>query len=338
MILVTGATGFLGRHIVKDLLEAGLEVRLLVRNAPERELPWKKLVEIVEGDVLDVPALEKAMQGVDKVVHAAAAVSFWRRRRREMDAVNVKGTANVVNVCLEMGVERLVHISTTGATGKEEAGKMITEQTKWLPGKHNSYYGKTKHKAEMEIHRGVAEGLHALMLNPGVIVGPGDWSKGTPKMFRVVDKGLQFYNRGLIAVVGAEDVARATRLALQADIPAGERFILVAENLSQQEFFGYIAQELGRKPPRWKLPAELTLLVGFVSECIGTMVGKEPLITLESMKSSIRRYRYDGSKIESWGFRYTPIREVIARTAAAYLAEKAQREHSYSNVSQDMHT
>lgn len=322
MILITGATGFLGKYIVKELLEAGYDLRILVRNASKREIPWNGLVEVVDGDVNDILSLDEAFKGVDTVIHAAAVVSFWKKRRAEMMHVNVSGTANIVNACLEFGVSNLIHISSTSATGKESKSKVITEETKWYTGKSNSKYGLSKHKAEMEIHRGVAEGLHAVMLNPGVILGAGDWEQGTPKMFSIVDRGLTFFNRGLMGVVGAEDVARAVRLLVEKEAPANSRFLLISENMEQKDLFGQIAHVLGKKAPTIKLPAFISLIAGLVSEVIAKLNGKEPIISLESMRSSIGRYKYDGSKIEDLGLEYTPISKVIAEVGKVYLKEK----------------
>ena len=117
MILITGATGFLGQHLVDEFLASGYEVRVLVRNAAERNLPWGKLVEVIDGDILDVLSLGKAVNGVDAVVHSAAMVSFWPKKREELMKVNVEGTANVVNACLDEGVPQLVHVSSIAAIG-----------------------------------------------------------------------------------------------------------------------------------------------------------------------------------------------------------------------------
>lgn len=320
MILITGATGFLGQHVTQALLEAGHELRLLVRHAAQRQLPMRGLVDMVDGDVNDWVSLERAMEGVTEVVHLAALVSFWRKRNKDLHRVNVRGTENVVNACLQAGVERLVHMSSTGATGKEAEDQPVTEATKWLPGKHNNAYGLSKHKAELEVYRGMAEGLPAVILNPGVIIGPGDWQAGPPKIFSIVDKGLNYYNRGRIGLVGAQDVARATLLALERSDMEGERFILVAENPLQQEFFAEVARALGKEPPSRGLPAAVSLMVGSLSEGLAALTGKEPVITRASMRSSIRRFTYDGSKITQYGFAYTPIKQVIQQTAQAYLA------------------
>ena len=325
MILVTGATGFLGRFIVDELLSAGYEVRVLVRNAAERELPWRSMVEVMEGDVLDMVSLERAMEGVRYVIHAAAVVSMGRRRRYEMLRINAGGTANVVDACMAAGVSRLIQVSSVAAVGRTGTQELITEKTPWKGGKEISWYARSKYKAELEVYRGIAEGLHAVMVNPGLIIGPAaDWTSGSAKIFHIVHKGLRFFNRGISGFVGAEDVARATRLVMEADsLRAGERFLLVAENLSQKEAITQIAACLGKKPPKWQLPPQVSLLAGIVSGALAGLTGRDPIITLASMRNSIRRNYFDGSKITRLGFSYTPMKSVFEATAKAFLASKA---------------
>lgn len=324
MILVTGATGFLGRFIVDELLSNGYEVRVLVRNPESRDLPWKAMVEVAEGDIMDLVSLERAMEGVDRVIHAAAVVSMGRRLRYEMVRINAGGTANVVDACLTAGVEKLVQISSIAAIGRTGTAEPVTEETPWKVSKEVSWYARSKYKAELEVHRGIAEGLNAVFVNPGLIIGPAaDWQSGTAKIFGIVHKGLRFYNRGVSGFVGAADVARATRLVMEQDIPNGQRFLLVAESLSQQEVIATIAKSLGKKPAKWQLPAQLSLLAGFVSELWAGITGKEPIITRASMRNSIRRNYFDGSKITGLGFSYTPMKAVFETTARAFLASKS---------------
>lgn len=324
MILVTGATGFLGRFIVDELLTAGHEVRVLVRDAENRSLPWKSMVEVVDGDILDRVALEKALEGVSEVIHAAAVVSFWKKRRAELLEVNVKGTANLIDACIDAEIEKFVQVSSTAAVGRTGTKELITERTKWNNGKGVSWYSRSKYKAELEVNRGIAEGLHAVIVNPALIIGPSDnWEVGSPKIFSIVSKGLRFFNRGVNGVVGAADVARATRMVMEADdLVAGERFLLVAENWSQKDIVNTIAAEFGNKPAKWQLPPMITILAGHVSEWISAITGKEPVITLASMRNSTRQNFFDGSKITRLGFEYEPIKEVLTRTAQAFLAAK----------------
>jgi dihydroflavonol-4-reductase len=320
MILLTGATGFIGRYLVQELLDQGKALRVLVRNPEGRELPWPEEVEVAEGDVLDVMALEKAMRGVSHVIHAAAIVSFAKSRQEEMKEVNITGTANVVDVALASGVKKLVHISSSSATGRAGRGERVTEESPWQEGVGHSAYGLSKRGAELETYRGLAEGLPCVILNPTVVLGPGDWSQGTPKIFSTVYKGLPFYNRGVTGYVGARDVAWAVRLALESDFQNGERFILSAENLSQQELFSLVARSLGKQPPRYRFPAWLGPPLGWISEKLAALRGTEPIVTRTIMRSANHLTHYSGQKArEQLGVTYTPIAKVIEETGQAFL-------------------
>jgi dihydroflavonol-4-reductase len=320
MILLTGGTGFLGQYILQALLHKGEKVRLLVRN-PAKIKPLAG-VELVEGDVLDIVSLEKAFEDVDKVIHAAAVVSFWPRRRAEMLEINVQGTANMVDFALEANVQKFVHVSSIAALGRVANAPKIDETSKWLNSKINSAYGRSKYLAEMEVHRGVEEGLKAVICNPGIIVGAGHWDTGSPKLFSSVYQGLKFYTAGQTGFVSVEDVARACILLMDSDLTHGERFVLVGENILYKEFFQMVAQNLKVKAPSIAPPAFVARMAGRLSEMYGNITNKEPLITRETTRSAGHIFNYDGSKItRALGFQYTPMTQCIAETAAQFLKE-----------------
>lgn len=320
MILLTGSTGFLGQHIVDELLAAGYEIRVLVRNAADRTLPWKGAVEVVDGDVLDLLSLEQAMKGVESVIHAAAYVSFWKRNREKVREVNIQGTANVVNIALEMPqAPRLVHVSSIAAIGRAKEGP-CDEETPWLKADAASTYAISKRESEYEVYRGISEGLHATFVNPGLILGPTtDWEQGTGKIFSQIYKGLPVYKAGMVGMVGVKDVARACRLLLEKEVKAGERFVLVGENWSYKEMLSEIARNLDKQPPSIKIPRAVAVIGAWFNEVIANIRGIEPGITVESMRSSNKDDTYDGSKITRLGFEYTPMKEVLKEAAEVFL-------------------
>ncbi len=321
MILITGASGFLGHHLVDELLSVGHDLRALVRNSAKRQFAWGSLVEVVEGDLLDIEMLTQALDGVDTVIHAASVVSYWKKRHQEMRQINVEGTANLVNLCIELGIPKLIHISSIAALGKDTREKWITEDTPWNSSGAASAYAQSKYDQELEVYRGIAEGLHAIILNPGLILGETqDWSSNTGKIFSVLSKGLTYVNSGSTGVVGARDVARAVSFLFEKEIPSGERFVLVGENLSQKDLMGKIAQSIDKAPPSRILPPGASMAVGYLSQFMARFTGKEPVITPETMRSSIRSYLYNGEKITRLGFSYTPIDELIEETGKAFLA------------------
>ncbi|MEM6268651.1 MAG: NAD-dependent epimerase/dehydratase family protein [Bacteroidota bacterium] len=323
MILVTGGTGFLGRFIVDELRQRGEEVRILARNpAKARAIFGAETVDIAEGDLLDQLAVEKALAGVDKVVHTAAVVSFWKRRRPEMRQVNVDGTELLANLCLDRGIQQFVHVSSVAALGRTGNPGVIDESAKWSKSKLNTYYGRTKFLAELRVLRAVQEGLPAVMVNPGVIIGPGDWQAGPPKIFQTIYKGLKYYNPGTVGVVAAVDVARAIAGLLDSGLHAGERHVLVSDSLPYRQFFGWVAEGLGTQAPQRIPPAWLMRLTARLLQFLGNLRNREPLITPETARISRAHSEYDGSKItQVIDFQYSDIREAILATGQQFLQE-----------------
>lgn len=323
MILLTGATGFLGRYLARELLDGGAELRLLARDPKSAALDeFRKRAEIVEGDLLDVSALEAATKGARKIVHAAAVVSFAKKRAAEMRRVNVGGTANVVNVALEAGVEKLLLVSSVAALGRSAEGQTLDETARWKESRFNTRYGRSKYLAELEVARGVAEGLPAVILNPCVILGAGDWARGTPKMFSRIDQGFGYYPAGTNAFVSAADVARTVVLALDSDYAKGERFVLAAEHWSYKDLFSEVARLLGKPAPKRRIPPGLARLAGALNERFAAVAGTEPVITRETARTSGASFFYENRKfLETFPqFSYTPVKQTLAESAAAFRA------------------
>jgi nucleoside-diphosphate-sugar epimerase len=326
-VLVTGATGFLGRWAVEELLAAGWNVRVLARRADHPALEaWRGRVEVALGDVLDVPALTEALWGCTHALHAAAIVSFARRKRAEMMRVNVEGTANVVNVGLETeGFRRLILVSSVAALGRSHDGQRIDESQKWQDSPYNTDYGRSKHLAEREVFRGAVEGLEAQIACPCLILGSGDWNHGTPRLFRTVDRGLKYTPIGRNSVVGVWDVARALRLLLEAEPAPCRRYIVAERSMDYAELFAAIARALGHAPPTRRVPYWLAALGATVLESLPMFFGDEPPLTRQSARTTACRFEYVGDAFRrDFDFTYTPIEEVIERTAAAYLQERAR--------------
>ena len=183
MIFVTGASGLLGSHLIQSLVAKGKMVRALYRN----QIPSFKgaeKVQWVEGDLLDIISLEAAIEGAQQVYHAAAIVSFSPSKAAIMIKANQEGTANLVNICIDQKVEKLVFVSSVAALGRIREDAPIDETMHWTPETSNSIYGKSKYLAEMEVWRGMAEGLNIAIVNPVIIFGAGDWNKGSSEIFK----------------------------------------------------------------------------------------------------------------------------------------------------------
>lgn len=335
MILLTGATGFLGSYILFDLLKKGYDVRALYRKGSsfrqvERvfthfskdQSAWKDRVEWVEGDIGDVFSLSDAMKGVETVIHCAGMVSFESRHRKMLMDINTEGTANVVNISLQEGVRKLMYISSIAALGRGSGEDVITEKTVWKTSRFNSGYAISKYGGEKEVWRGEEEGLEVCVLNPAMILGFGDPSLGTSRMFQTVHNGLRLYPCGMNGFVDVRDVSAATVALLQAGIH-NERFILCAENLSYQTLFTLMAGVLGKKPPTIRVTPLIAGLAWRWESVRHALTSSRPLITRETAITSTHMYRYDGSKILSaLPFTYTPVENSLRETGALLVSDR----------------
>ena len=326
-ILITGATGLIGSHLVHHLLQQGYtNLRLLVRPNSDRRLIQEVLhqITLVEGDILDVPDLEAAMEGCRWVFHCAAMISHHPRDRRRMERTNVEGTANVVNVALDFGVERFVHVSSTAALGRRKNLRSINERTEWEPSSWNSHYAKSKYRAELEVWRGIAEGLPALIANPSVVIGRGPWDRGAQKWFTNAQRGMTFYPPGANGFVGAADVARFLLLLAQQET-TGERYIVSSENRAYRDIFNKIADALEQPRPKVAVTPILKSAAWRWEWFKSTLTGELPLVTRETAHNSMRSFWYENTRsVEELGFSYTPVDEVIRETADAFLEKHSE--------------
>jgi nucleoside-diphosphate-sugar epimerase len=251
MILVTGATGFLGAELVFSLLQTEEKVRCIKREnsvIPKKLTPLSHKIEWLNADVLDFSDLEDAFEGINQVYHCAALVSFDEGLKTKMLQVNAEGTANVVTLCIENGVEKLVYVSSIAALGSAKADGIIDETCFWEGFEIKDAYAVSKYRAEMEVWRGINEGLNAVIVNPSVIIGADAGKSGSGAIFESVKNGLNYYTRGATGFVDVEDVARCMILLMRNPVKQ-ERFILSAENLSYQNLFEQTAKELGIEAP-----------------------------------------------------------------------------------------
>ncbi len=233
MIFVTGASGLLGSHLVQALVQNHQTVSALYRSSIPRFKGSEK-VTWIEGDILDMPNLEEALQNVQFVYHCAAMVSFHPKHKHDLYTTNVEGTANVVNACLNAGVQKLLYVSSVSALGRGTGGAATDENSQWSA-EQSSTYGKTKYLAEMEVWRGIGEGLEAVIVNPSIILGAGEWTKGSSQIFKTVYEEFPWYTEGTTGFVDVADVVTAMILLMNSNITA-QRFIVSAENRQYKEF------------------------------------------------------------------------------------------------------
>jgi nucleoside-diphosphate-sugar epimerase len=308
MILVTGATGLLGSHLLVELLKSDRKVRALYRDKQKIKLVEQLFdyyfqrtthrfnqIEWMQADVLDLVSLDDAFQGITEVYHCAALVSFNRKDFKNMIHVNRLGTANVVNFALKYGVKKLGHVSSTAVFTAKENGE-VTEQTKWQISDTTSGYAISKYNSEREVWRATEEGLDVLIINPSVIFGAGNLSESSLAIFKTVKNGLKVYSPGCNAFVDARDVAHCFVQLMESNIK-NERFLCVGHNLSFKESMDTIATAFSKKAPTICPPKWMALLMGRTNELLYRFFGIKPTITLESARSAYSSTRYSNSKI-----------------------------------------
>ncbi len=323
MIFVTGGTGLVGSHLLRKLVSSGKKVRATKRKTSN--LRWVQDVadgiEWVEADLLDVDALHEAMDGVQQVYHSAAMISFVPKDAERMKEINVEGTANIVNMALEKEVDRLVYVSSVAAIGRSVKSKHIDEKSKWEESPINSQYAISKYLAEQEVWRGIAEGLNAVIVNPSVILGEGDWTKGSGRLFSRVKDGLLFYPNGGNSFVDVLDVVDIMVLLMNSDIN-NERFIVCSESLTFQAFFEKAAKVLNQKAPSIKAHPLLAQVAWRLEAIKARFTNTTPLITKETVTTSSHHYIYDNEKIKSTlNYKFRDIDATIVRVGKAFLAE-----------------
>ena len=323
MILVTGATGLVGSHLLVQLLQENEEVKALFRS--EKQLEKVKHVfgyhdqtalfdkiNWVKGDITDIPSLEIAFENVTHVYHCAALISFDPSDEDKLRKINSEGTANVVNCCLDFGIKKLCHVSSIAALGNpKEHETTITEETEWNQEELHSDYAITKYGAEMEVWRGNQEGLDIIIVNPGVIFGFGFPNQGSDAIIQSVKRGQRFYTKGTIAIVSVNDVVKSM-IALMNSSISGEKFIVVGENLSLEHFLLFVARTFGIKKPNIYANKTLTEIAWRMDWLYSFLTGNKRKFTKTLAHSAHNTTFVSNQKIsEKIGFTFQKKEEYI---------------------------
>jgi nucleoside-diphosphate-sugar epimerase len=321
-VLVTGGTGFLGAYILRELVEKGYAVRAIRRDDRQPFYIPPGILDKVEwmpGDIMDPLGLEEAMEDVDAVIHAAAKVSFAGKDRHAIFATNIEGTANVVNAAIVRGIRRFVHVSSVAALGRTKKEEKVTEEKKWESNKHQTTYAISKFYGELEVWRGIGEGLPAVIVNPSTILGFGDWNTSSCAIFKNVYKEFPWYSNGINGFVDVRDVAGAIVALLESDI-TGQRFILNGDNWSFRQLFNNIAAAFGKKQPHREATPFLGAIAWRLEKIKSMFSGHRPLLTRESARVAQSRTTFDNSRIlqQLPDFRFTPLEETIQGACNAY--------------------
>jgi dihydroflavonol-4-reductase len=332
MILVTGATGLLGSRLLFDLALAGKKVRALKRESSRMNCvdfyfssrpDLMTQIDWFDSDLNDIFSLEESLRGITHVYHCAGKVSFQPHDKSLVHQTNASGTANLINLCLEKKISKLCHVSSVAAIGRADSEKHNDENTPWKSAKHISSYAISKYGAEREVWRGVAEGLNVVIVNPGLIIGPGNWKTDSSMIFRQVWKGLSFYTDGVNGLVDVKDVSAAMISLMESEI-SSERFILVAENMPLREVMDRISDAFGKKRPSVHAGPFLTGLAWRIEYIKSLFTGAKPVITRETASSAQNKSYFSNEKIKrAIGYQFGDIRKSIDDTAVRFLEAKA---------------
>lgn len=310
MVLVTGATGLVGAHLVLHLIENGESVRAIYRNLESIQktkdlfLLYKKealfeKIDWIQADITDVPSLEIAFEKVEYVYHCAALISFDPKDEDLLRKTNIEGTANIVNFCIAKAVKKLCFVSTIAALGDlKENEKIITEEAEWNPEKPHSDYAISKYGAEMEIWRGQQEGLETVIINPGVIIGPGFWEQGSGLLFKKVANGLSFYTKGITGFIAVPDVVQIA-VKLMKNEHSNDRFTLIAENINFRDLLNSIADSLNVKSPSLHASPLLVNITYRIDWFISNVFGLKRKLDRATAKASYAKNWYSNEKIKN---------------------------------------
>lgn len=336
MILITGGTGLVGSHLLYKLLQTNDKVKAIYRREHKLELVKKvfsyytddsetlyKKIEWVNADITDVPSLVEAFKNVDYVYHCAAFVSFEPDKYHQLRKINIEGTANVVNLCVSNQIKKLCYVSSIAAIGHQQnPQQLITEDTYWNKEDDNSVYAITKYGAEIEVWRGTQEGVDAVILNPGIIIGPGFWnSGGSSSLIKKIHKGMPYYTHGVTGYVDVNDVVNAMILLVQSPLK-NERFIIISENLSFKAFQEQTASALNIKAAT-KEATPFILAIGWRLDWLNHLLtGKRRRLSKQMTKSARSITKYDASKLKNaLNIDFKPMKVSIKETCQLFLED-----------------
>jgi dihydroflavonol-4-reductase len=321
--LVTGATGFVGAAVARALVREGWQVRALARPGSDRRNIQALPVEVSEGNLADRPSLERALSGCEALFHVAADYRLGAPDPSQLYQTNVEGTRNILEAARQAGVRRVVYTSSVATVGIPADGSPGNEDTPVGVADMIGHYKRSKFLAEQMVRETVLPGLPVVIVNPSTPIGPGD-VKPTPTGRVILDAAAgrmpAYVDTGL-NIVHVDDVAAGHLLAFQRGRP-GERYILGGEDMTLREILFEIAQLMGRKPPRIRLPTAVVFPIAYVAEAVAWVTGRPGRVTLEGVRMSRKRMFFSSDKARrELGYQWRPPAEAL-RDAIAWLREQ----------------
>lgn len=312
-ILITGITGLLGSYLAKEFVTMG-ELHGLSRKGSAQHLlkDISHLIHWHEGDINDYQSLEDAFEGMDLIVHAAGLVSYDPKDKGKLIEVNVGGTANVVNVMLQKGIKDLLHISSVAALGRVPGISVVDENHKWVTSSLNSPYGISKYLGELEVWRGIQEGLRAMIFNPSVLLGRMEDRRSSTAIYDYVLQGNKFYPLGSVNYLDIRDACKMILLLYQKD-RWNERFILNRESIAYKDFFGLMASAFDKPPPNKALPSILVDLAVISSRVLNTFNRSFMPLNRQIAHNAQQRITFDNKKVRKLlDFEFIPLESTFA--------------------------
>jgi dihydroflavonol-4-reductase len=314
--LVTGATGFIGSTVVRELLKDGAEVRVTVRQDSDTRNIDGLDVERVLGDTRDRDSMKAALKGCDTLYHVAAYFAHWSLNKELFYQVNVEGTKNILEEALAQGLEKVVYTSTSNTIGSHGAGNFVNEDAEFNGWETGDHYAISKYLAEIEARKIFDRGLPVVMVNPTLVIGGRD-IKPTPSgklIVDIVNRDMPGYIDGAINIIDVEDVARGHLLAAKKG-RVGERYIFGNENVTVGDFFRLVAVTAGVKPPRLKLPYPVALLLAYAFHAQARVTKKPPIVSLSQVRIGKMGEHFDNSKaVDELGLPLTPLMTTVKNT------------------------
>ncbi len=332
MNLITGATGLIGAHVALELLLQNKPVVAIKRSGSDLS-KTKKLfsyytsdfenlynrIKWIDADITDIYSLLDALDGIDHVYHCAGHVSFNSKDRKQMHDVNATGTANIVNACMERKTKALCHVSSIATLQNPDITKNINESVYWKSSPQASDYAVSKYNGEREVWRGMEEGLQAVIVNPGVVLGPGFWYQSSGKLISTCYKGTPFYTNGSSASVSAKDVA-ACMVQLVEKQAFNKRFVLTENNYSFKEILSLVHLALGKKAPTLEAGKVLLTLGKWLDSLRSKITGKEQIITNATVVAGLEKNTFSNTRIkETLQYQFMPLAETVNFVCKAYL-------------------
>jgi dihydroflavonol-4-reductase len=318
MILVTGGTGFLGAELAAQLLAEENKIRCIKREnsqIPDKLISFQNQIEWLNADILNFSDLEDTFEGITKVYHCAALVSFDPSLKKRLLEVNAEGTANVVNLCLGKNIEKLVHVSSIATLADAKGDELIDETFFWEGFEKHESYAVSKYRGEMEVWRGIHEGLNAVIVNPSLIIGEGAGTEGTGSLFETIRKGLNYYPIGGSGLVDVKDVAKAMILLMGSNIN-NERFILNAENILYKDLFEISAAAFGITAPQQAAKPWMMNFAWRANQLKNLFTRSKGGLNKTTAQGASKISRYSNQKIKNAvGMEFIPAKESITKIA-----------------------